>query len=41
MFYEICISEPWYAERGHAEGQPIQVYLPGNLSIVCMLQWLL
>lgn len=35
------ITEPWYAERGHAEGQPIQNHLPGNHSIVYMLQWLL
>lgn len=34
--YRICLSEPWYVERSHAEGQPIQVYLTGNLSIVCV-----
>lgn len=41
FFYKISITEPWYAERGYAEGQPIQGHLPGNHSIVCMLQWLL
>lgn len=39
IFETFCVSEPRCVERGHAEGQPIQVYLPGNHSIVCMLQW--
>lgn len=30
--YISCISEPWITERGHAEGQPIQIHLPGTVA---------
>lgn len=28
-----CVSEPWYAERGDAESQPVQVFHTGIFSV--------
>ena len=33
-----CVSEPWCVERSDAEGQPVQVYLPGSSNIVSVVK---
>ena len=32
----ISVSEPWDAERGHTQSQPIQVYLTGRHCFLVM-----